>query len=175
MVLFPKPQLSGSLSLPSIHELPSKELAGSAQLVKSALIWGITFSFGLAQRFVSATILPSLCANWACYIFSLAGGSPARITYTCSCAHWARVCIREAAWRLGILYYSITYYCSRESGVKVGSIGEVDVGATKDILVPGIASKLILEGLENHEITKPRLTLSERLMSTPIGLIDDRM
>lgn len=37
IVLLAKPQLSGSLSIPSI-QVPVSEFAGSAQLVKSALI-----------------------------------------------------------------------------------------------------------------------------------------
>lgn len=38
MVLFPNPQLSGSLSIPSMQAPDDKESAGNAQFVKSALI-----------------------------------------------------------------------------------------------------------------------------------------
>jgi hypothetical protein len=41
-----KPQLSGSLVTPAMHE-PDNELAGSAQFVKSARIWLIAFEFAL--------------------------------------------------------------------------------------------------------------------------------
>lgn len=43
-----KPQLSGSLVTPAMHE-PDNEFAGSAQLVKSARIWLIAFEFALPQ------------------------------------------------------------------------------------------------------------------------------
>ena len=41
-----KPQLSGSLVTPAMHE-PDNEFAGNAQFVKSARIWLIAFEFAL--------------------------------------------------------------------------------------------------------------------------------
>jgi hypothetical protein len=35
-----------------------------------------------------------------------------------------------------VLYYSITYYCSRKPGIKVAGIGSVDTTATKKCFVP---------------------------------------
>ena len=59
-----KPQLSGSLVTPAIHE-PDNEFAGSAQLVKSARIWLIAFEFAVPQMSL-AVIDCSLSAYSAC-------------------------------------------------------------------------------------------------------------
>jgi len=61
MVLLPNPQFSGSLSAPSI-QVPLKELAGRAQLVKSALICVSALLLGFVQRSLLATINASLSA-----------------------------------------------------------------------------------------------------------------
>jgi hypothetical protein len=64
IVLFPKPQLSGSFVMPSMQPpvVPLNELAGNAQLVKSALIWAGALLLGFEQRALSATMLASLSA-----------------------------------------------------------------------------------------------------------------
>ena len=61
MVLFPKPQLSGSFAAPSMQE-PVNEFAGNAQFVKSALICESALLPGFEHRALSAMIIPSLSA-----------------------------------------------------------------------------------------------------------------
>jgi hypothetical protein len=61
MVLLPNPQLSGSFAAPSM-QVPDNELAGKAQLVKSALICESALLLGLEQRAESAMIIASLSA-----------------------------------------------------------------------------------------------------------------
>lgn len=64
MVLFPNPQLSGSLAAPSM-QLPVNEFAGNAQFVKSALICESALLPGFEHRFGFAMIIASLSACWA--------------------------------------------------------------------------------------------------------------
>lgn len=45
-MLLPYPQLSDSLSMPSMHVPVDRELAGKAQFVKSALICDAVFALG---------------------------------------------------------------------------------------------------------------------------------
>jgi hypothetical protein len=47
--------------------------------------------------------------------------------------HGISSCQRTRGFR--ILYYSITYYCSRKSSVKVAGIGSVDTATTKECFV----------------------------------------
>lgn len=60
-MLFPNPQLLGSFWAPSMQE-PVNEFAGSAQLVKSALICSSALSPGFEHRDLSAMIIASLSA-----------------------------------------------------------------------------------------------------------------
>ena len=62
--LAPKPQLSGSFASPGM-QLPLSELAGNAQLVKSALNWSAYPSLRPEQRSLLATMDSSLSASWA--------------------------------------------------------------------------------------------------------------
>lgn len=54
-VLLPYPQLSGSLELPVMHWELERELAGKAQLVKSARICVVVSSLGFAHKSESET------------------------------------------------------------------------------------------------------------------------
>lgn len=58
-MLLPNPQLSGSFAAPSM-QVPDNELAGNAQLVKSALICEPALLPGVEQRAESAMIIDSL-------------------------------------------------------------------------------------------------------------------
>lgn len=53
MVLLPNPQLSGSLSLPSMQVLDDSESAGRAQFVKSALICSLAPLLALEHNWLS--------------------------------------------------------------------------------------------------------------------------
>lgn len=55
MVLLPYPQLSGSLSLPSMQILDDSESAGNAQFVKSALICSLASLLALEHSWLSET------------------------------------------------------------------------------------------------------------------------
>lgn len=65
MVLFPYPQLSGSLVMPGMQLFEDRELAGRAQLVKSARICCAAPLLGSEQTEPSATTYASLSANCA--------------------------------------------------------------------------------------------------------------
>ena len=60
MVLFPKPQLSGSFWMPLMQPPEESEPAGNAQFVKSARISGTRLLPGLEQRLPSAETKASL-------------------------------------------------------------------------------------------------------------------
>jgi len=77
-VLFPNPQLSGSLVDPSM-QLFDKEVAGNAQLVKSALICESALLPGLVHNCESAIIIASLSAFEACSVLAKSS-DPRRVT-----------------------------------------------------------------------------------------------
>lgn len=61
MVLLPNPQLSGSFVAPSM-QVPVSDSAGSAQFVKSALIWESALLFGFVHSALLAMMIASLSA-----------------------------------------------------------------------------------------------------------------
>lgn len=86
-MLFPKPQLFGSLVAPSM-QVPLNELAGNAQLVKSARICVSALLLGFLQRSLLAMIMASLSAWSACLILiSILIRCLYRGTYTCGSTH----------------------------------------------------------------------------------------
>lgn len=70
-MLLPKPQLSGSFVAPSMQE-PVSDSAGSAQFVKSALIWESALLPGLVHNALLAMMIASLSACSA-YTVALVG------------------------------------------------------------------------------------------------------
>lgn len=63
-----------------------------------------------------------------------------KVTYTAIRTEWFGVVIRQRAGFLGILHHGITNYTGSVPRVEASGIGEVDIRATKELLVPGVLS-----------------------------------
>src|SRR4051812_18603949 len=81
-------------------------------------------------------IASSLVANAACYLLvSLCILRLDWCPYTRICTHWSRICWRQLTWRYGILNDGIAKECCCVSSVDVGCVCEIDIAASKKVLV----------------------------------------
>jgi hypothetical protein len=72
-----------------------------------------------------------------------------KAAYTSTCAKGCCICITEPARLSGTLHYRVTQNCSGVSSIYFSRVGQVDRGATQDILISrNLLVLVLIHGLQ---------------------------